>query len=293
MVAMPTRRIFLKWIGSLAALFFTSGKLFAANSDSFSEGACSDTIVADRARGIGEKFTGEELTYDLSFLWFKKAASGTVTFQALGQKGEYEATIQGQTHGFIGFGTRFRRDILTSRMEAVDGGRRLRPLEFREEVTTGSRHRKKITHFDHVNHEVVITRERKGVAKQNTIPVPKGETYYDPITAFYNLRFGSFGPIIKGRQFLIQTVPKKDFTCIRLTVACDEEEPKKSPAGETADEKTYFVFAEIDKDIFQSTSGKIELWLSSDLVPLEGRVKDVILFGDIVGKLKERNIDRG
>jgi len=293
MVERVTRRIFLKWIGSIPALFFMKGKLHGAHSDSSLEAVSCDNGVTATARSIGQKFAGEELKYNLSFLWFKKAASCTATFQALPQKGKYEATIQGWTQGFIGLATRFRRDILTSRMEEVDGGRRLRPLEFREDVIIGHRQRKKVTQFDHLNHEIVIIKERHDVVKQKTIPLPKGETYYDPVTACYNFRFGSFGPITKGRQFLIKTVPKKDFTCIRLTVALEEEARKKRQPRESSNKKAFFVFAEIDKDIVRSTSGRLEGWFSSDLVPLEGRVKDVVLFGDIVGALEEQNTLHG
>jgi len=160
-----TRRIFLRWMGSLPALFFMERNLYGANSDSFLEAVRSDNGVTDPARSIGQKFAGEELKYNLSFLWFKRAARCTATFQALPQKGNFEATIKGETQGFIGLATRFRRDILTSRMEEVDGGKRLRPLEFREDVIIGRRQRKKTTQFDHLNHEIVITREKQGVVK--------------------------------------------------------------------------------------------------------------------------------
>jgi len=289
MVESVTRRIFLKCITSIPALLFMTEKLYAATSNSLLEALNNNSDVTNTASSIGRKFAGEELKYNLSFLCFRKAASCTATFQATPQKGSYEATISGQTHGLIGLATRFRRDILTSRMEEVDGGKRLRPLEFREDVIIGHRQRKKITRFDYINHEITITREKRGVVKQKTIPLPEGETYYDPVTASYNFRFGSFGPIIKGRQFLIKTVPKRDFTYIRLTVASEEEARKKRESRDSSNKKAYFVYAEIDKDIVRSTSGKLEGWFSSDLVPLEGRVKDVVWFGDIVGKLKEQN----
>lgn len=293
MIGSLTRRIFLKWLGSLPALLFLKGGLYAADGDSFLEAGCNSNGAADGARRIGWNFTGETLGYNLSFLWFKKAATCTATFQALSQEGEYEATVQGRTLGFIGLATRFRRDILTSRMEEVDEGKRLRPLEFREDVIVRGRQRKKITRFDHLNHEIIITKERHGTVKQETIPLPAGETYYDPVTASYNFRFGSFGPITQGRQFLIKTVPKKDFTCIRLLVASEEEARKKRQRGESSNEKAYFVYAEIDKNMVRSTSGRLEGWFSSDLIPVEGRVKDVIFFGDIVGALREHTTPHG
>jgi hypothetical protein len=284
-----TRRFFLKWVGSLSATLLMRGDLTAASSDTCAAILNNDTGISDKERGIGRRFAGERLTYNLSFLWFRKAATCTVTFQGLPQQGHYEAIIQGQTRGVIGFATRFRRDILTSRMEEVEGGARFKPLEFREDVIIGKRQRKKVTRFDQKNNEIVIRRERRGAVKQKTIPLPRGETYYDPVTASYNFRFGSFGPIVAGRQFLIKTVPKKDFTCIRLFVAPAEETRKRRRFRKSALEKAYFVSAEIDKDIVRSTSGRLEGWFSPDLVPVEGTVKDVVWFGDIVGTLAEQN----
>ena len=277
--------MFLKWGKGILLPVFFKGSFLLASPVSCWDGVKDNKESNHSQKRIGQHFAGEELKYTLSFLWFKKAATCEVDFQPLPQKGNFLATVKGQTHGFIGMATRFRRDILTSLMEEVDGGKRLRPLEFREDVVIGHRHRKKVTCFDYSKHQVMITKERKNGVKQKTIPIPNGETFYDPITGYYNFRFGYFGPIKRGRRYLIKTVPRKEFTCMRITIASPEEERKRRSNPASGDEKAYLVFLEINKDIIRSKSGKVEGWLSSRLVPTEGRVKDVIFFGDVVGRL--------
>ena len=75
-----------------------------------------------------------------------------------------------------------------------------RPLAFCEDVIVGSRKRKKTTSFDYANHQIIIIKERKGTVKEKRLPLPPDETYYDPITASYNFRFGAFGPVERGSR---------------------------------------------------------------------------------------------
>ena len=285
MIKRLNRRRFLKWSSSILASVFLKGNLVWADHFPPLGGIRDHNEVSESQKSIGQNFTGEELTYTLSFLWFKKVATCTISFQALPQEGIFLATLKGQTHGFIGMATRFRRDILTSRMEEVDGGKRLRPLEFREDVVIGHRRRKKVTHFDYRHHQITIIKERKNVVKKKTISIPPGETFYDPITGSYNFRFGSFGPIARGQHYRIKTVPKKNFTNLRVTIASQEEEQKRRPPTASRDEKAYFIILEINKDIIRSKSGRVEGWLSSKFVPIEGRIKDVVFFGDVRGRL--------
>jgi len=276
-----TRRTFLFWMGSVTAAVCSGTKSLAAAQRLMMVGKEGKPTSA-----IGQHFSGETLEYAMGFLWFKNAASCTVTFRETPDPGVFEAIIAGQTHGIIGAFTRFRRDIVSACMEEVDNGTRLRPLEFCEDVIVGSKHRKKSTRFDYENHQIVIVKERKGAAKEKRLALPAEETYYDPITASYNFRFGSFGPIERGRSYVVKTVPEKELTEISVTIASRDDEEKQKRPSSLKGQNAYFVFLQLDKDIINSSTGKIEGWLSSDAVPIEGRVRDVLLFGDIVGRKK-------
>ena len=52
----------------------------------------------------------------------------------------------------------------------------------------------------------------------------------------------------------------------------------------------YLVDTRIEKELFGSQSGDIEILFSKDFIPLAGNVKDIILFGDIRGELKSRKL---
>jgi len=158
-------------------------------------------------------------------------------------------------------------------------------LECKDDVIIGSRQRKALTVFDYSAGQVMVTKEKDNKVRQKTIPIPQGETFYDPISGSYNFRFGSFGPIERGREYVIKTVPKKNFTSIRINIASPEEEEKRRSTSSTFDDKAYFITLQINKDLVRSKAGIIEGWLSSKLVPTEGRVRDVIFFGDVIGKL--------
>ena len=280
-----TRRAFLAWTGSVAATLFLKGCPVAAGEVASVVGADGEEDVPESSRTIGQHFSGESLAYTMGFLWFNKAGSCTVTFEETSEAGIYEATIAGQTHGVIGAFTRFRRDILSASMQEVDNGKRFRPLEFCEDVIVGSKQRKKTTRFDYENHQITIIKERKGKIKEKTLPLD--ETYCDPITASYNFRFGGFGPIERGRQYVVKTVPEKELTEIRVAIASLEEEKEKKRPKALRGENAFFVYLQLDKDLIRSTSGKIEGWLSETMIPIEGRIRDVVLFGDITGRLSD------
>lgn len=278
-----TRRIFLAWISGVAGAILGRRTFFIYAEDRAVRNGTPAEDNNEFGPTIGRHFAGEALGYTMSFLWFRKAASCRVTLQKADEPGIYEATIAGQTHGVIGAFTRFRRDILCARMEEVDGGKRFRPLEFREDVIVGSKQRKKITRFDYQNHQITIIKERKGTVKEKALPLPPEETYYDPLTASYNFRFGSFGPVERGRRYVIKAVPEKEITEIHVAVASREEEERRKRPEALHQKQAYFVYLQLDKEIIRSTSGKVEGWLSETMIPIEGRIRDVVLFGDIVG----------
>jgi len=68
-------------------------------------------------------------------------------------------------------------------------------------------------------------------------------------------------------------------------VATKEEEEKRRRLEKFKDEKDYFVKLFLDPEITHSQEGLIEGWLSKDLYPIEGTIKDVVLYGDVTGRL--------
>jgi len=237
-------------------------------------------------KDIASEFRGEELRYQIGFLWFKRAAVGRLSFE----KGEgnwgYKAILEGKTLGVIGWLTRYRRDIYTSYMEVIDGGKRFRPLRFEEDVVIGDKVRKKITLFDYGAGKLIKRRmNRRGVFVKSEERIPSGVVYDDFLTAFYNFRRGVYGKIQRGRRYRVITIPKKGVSTIDVEIATREEEMRRRHGEGDEERGEYYVTIFLDKEITRSRTGKVEGWVSKNFVPIEGTMEDVVLFGDVHGVL--------
>jgi hypothetical protein len=71
-------------------------------------------------------------------------------------------------------------------------------------------------------------------------------------------------------------------------VAAKEEEEKRKKSEKFKDGKDFYVKLFLDPEITHSKEGLIEGWLSKELYPMEGTIKDVILFGDVKGTLIQK-----
>jgi hypothetical protein len=243
-----------------------------------------------RPSTIAELFKGEELVYEIGFWLFKRAALGRLSFTAMEKKGYYMATVQAETLGILGWLSRYRVDTYCSTMEEIDGGRRLRSLSFEEDVKIGSKLRRKIHLFDYQKRKWIQLRRRKdGVMERTEEEIPPGKVYDDFITASYNFRYGVYGEIERGRRYTVATFPRKGSSSYEVSVARKEEEEKRKKSEKFKDGKDFYVKLFLDPEITHSKEGLIEGWLSKELYPMEGTIKDVILFGDVKGTLIKKS----
>lgn len=235
---------------------------------------------------IAEFFLGEELEYEIGFWIFKKVAIGKLNFKSLDEKGHYIATLQAETTGLTGWISRYRKDIYSSVMEEIEGGRRLRSVSFEEEVKIGNKSRKRVHLFDYKK-RVWIRIRRKGDKSLEKIEenIPPGMIYDDFLTASYNFRYGVYGEIDRGRRFVVQTFPRKGASSYEVIIATKEEEEKRRSREKNKEGKDFFIKLFLDPEDTHSKEGLIEGWLSKEFYPIEGSIKDVILFGDVRGKL--------
>ena len=246
-------------------------------------------LIEPKARGekdIASYFRGEELRYQLRFLWFNPAAMGRVLFEKGKGHQVYRATLEGETSGLIGWLTRYRRDSYTSYMEVIDGGKRFRPLRFEEDIVIGEKVRKKITFFDYGARKLIKRRmNRRGLFIRSEEEIPDGVVYDDFLTAFYNFRRGVYGEIQRGKRYRIRTIPKGGISTIDVEIATKEEETRRRHEEGNNRDREYYVTLFLDKEITRSRTGKIEGWASKNLVPIEGAIEDVVLVGDVRGVL--------
>jgi hypothetical protein len=274
-----TRRLFLKYLLGLP--------LLSSFPVPVRETWADPPILPRTGRdSIGEFFKGEELHYEIGVWLFNKVALGKLSFKEMGEKGRYIATLQGETLGVLGWVARYRVDTYRSIMEEIEGGRRLRSLSFEEDVKIGNKLRRRTHFFDYQKRKWIQVKQRKDGTKVKTEEeIPPGMVYDDFLTAAYNFRYGVYGGIERGRKYMVATFPKKGPSSYEVRVASKEEEEKRKKSEKLKEGKEYFVKLFLDPDVTHSKEGLIEGWLSKELYPTEGTIRDVILFGDVRGTL--------
>jgi hypothetical protein len=279
-----TRRHFFRWFLGLPFLFYFPFHAQKTTAD------LPNPLRKEGKSSIAEFFKGEELVCEIGFWLFKRVALGKLSFSEMEKRGHYMATLQAETLGVVGWLTRYRVDTYRSTMEEIDEGKRLRSLSFEEDVKIGSKLRRKSHLFDYQKRKWIQLRRRKdGVMERTEEEIPPGMVYDDFLTASYNFRYGVYGEIKRGRKYTVATFPRKGSSSYEVRVAGKEEEEKRKKSEKFKDGKEFYVKLFLDPEITHSKEGLIEGWLSKELYPIEGTIKDVILFGDVKGTLIKRS----
>ncbi|HEY8370225.1 MAG TPA: DUF3108 domain-containing protein [Thermodesulfobacteriota bacterium] len=293
---MTRRRIGLVgWIGSFVLL------LLGAASPGAASGGAAHARADREARPllpIVAWFSGERLDYDVSVLFFSRAAASRLTLEpapAAGSGasladgdagtwgGRYVARATIETKGFVGWLNR-RRHVYTSSLVPCEEGRRWCTRRFVMDLTDGGHREVRTTSIDPARGLVTWTVERDGaVVETGREPMQPGRRYDDMLAALYNLRAGAYGPIERGRRYEIETLPLEGVGSFAIRVLAGAEEAearRKFDFGEGG----FVIAARIPKAIF-GREGEAFAWLSPDLVPLRGAVEQYIGFGDVHGRL--------
>ena len=282
-MALLTRRLFLRYLLGLPLL--SSFPLHVR------EIWADPPVLPNKGRNsIGEFFKGEELFYEIGVWLFKKVALGKLSFKEMRGKGRYIATLEGETLGVFGWVARYRVDTYRSIMEEIDEGKRLRSISFEEDVKIGNKLRRRTHFFDYQKRKWIQVRQKKDGTKTRTEEeIPPGMVYDDFLTASYNFRYGVYGGIERGRKYTVATFPKKGASSYEVRVASKEEEEKRRKSEKSKGGKEYFVKLFLDPEVTHSKEGLIEGWLSKELCPMEGAIKDVVLIGDVRGTLIKKS----
>lgn len=267
-------------ITAFSALLFLAaprGPAFAA--------AAGAGVFGGRTATIGEAFDGEVFDYTIGFWILDDVAEGSIGLRREAD-GTYVAELKARSTGVADTLVRHRRDSYVARLEEVEGGRRFRTVRFEKTVAWGWSRSRTVTELDYEK-GVITWRTWKGgrLVDSASFPMEKGAYYDGPLTAFYNFRYGVYGPVGEGVSYAIRTFPKnseKD-SVILMTIAGRTEIRRRRDGKPAAD---YLADVKIDKEIFGSKSGEIEILFSKDMVPVEAVAKDIVLFGDVRGRLR-------
>ncbi len=233
------------------------------------------------------RFAGETLHFDISFLWFKSAASAFVGFYE--KNGSYYAYLDAKTKGFVGFFTAYRRHIYQANFEIIDGGKRVRAKKFLRKVIEGGNVERADHFFDYQTREHQWSQYKNGDLEESAKEaIPPGTNFDDVLTAFYNFRNGVYGPIRKGEKYTIKTIPEKgqDKIAVQVENNVETNNGRKEVGRPLGDDLLIDIL--VPKSIFKTESGKIRLWASNHYIPLESTVKDYIFLGDLHVTFKKR-----
>ena len=236
-------------------------------------------------KSIGERFVGEELDYKIGFWVLSNVARGHVTVERESEK-IYVVTFSAKTTGVAKW-LRKRKDTYIERLEEIDGGRRFRTLSLEEHSKIGAKKRKTITVLDHDKGIMVWTKWKNGkLRRSEALVIPDGKSYDGPFTAFYNFRYGMYGDIVHDKEYLVKTFPKRqdaelDIYIHLLDVERSKKRIKKWHLKKADAKGGYMADVRLDKELFDSKSGDIEMFFTSEMVPLKAVAKDIMLFGDV------------
>jgi hypothetical protein len=235
-------------------------------------------------KGDIRRFAGETLTYDIDFLFFKKAATAKVRFYEY--KGKYFATLSAETKGVVGFFTNYRKHNYKSAFDIVDQGRRVRTNKFERDVINGKEKERTVHFLDYNTRTHFWFRFSGGELKERSRdPVPEGVIYDDILAVFYNFRNGVYGDLKKGKSYKMDTIPDLSMKSITTYISSESEQEQFRMKENRSKNNEMLLKATIPKDVFKTETGELIFWTSNHYIPLETTIKDYLLLGDLHGKL--------
>lgn len=230
-----------------------------------------------------ESYVGEELEYKIGFWFFEDVATGRVKLER-DNSGGYVATLRASTTGFVDR-LYHRADTYSSYMVLSGDGTRLITTRFEKTTETTGKTKKSLTVFDYSKGLMTWRASETGkddrTGEEN---IPEGVWPADPLAGFYNFRSGVYGPVARGREYKIPTFPK-DGKARDIYMRINTDEEAKKRVNDKSFDNDYFADVKIDKELFGSQSGKVEIIFSPDMIPSSAVAKDIFFFGDVHGKL--------
>lgn len=236
-----------------------------------------------------DRLLGETLSYDISFLVFKNAATGSLRYFKDSATGLYRSILEAETKGVVGFVSGYRHHRYASTMSAQDGGRRLRSERFEIEIDWADQHWRSMHTMNYATRTLLYREwENSRLVREETLPIPPGITYEDILSGFYNFRYGVYGPPIKGKSYTLNMLPRKSESRFDVYLASNIEQREEKIKLRINVDATYLAFVVIPKEIFRTKTGRCRIWLDRDLVPVLATVEDAIGLGDLTGILTSR-----
>ncbi len=245
--------------------------------------------VAELKPGPGplEALVGEDLNYDIAFLWFDRLAEARLTFSQGEQAGTYRAVLEARTLGVAAWLTRDRIQRYESLMEVAPNGR-LRTLTYESRIIKGkgksrTDRGKKYT-FDYLRNQVRFQRFREEqFLREEMLPMMADNPPSDILSAFYNFRTGAFGPVAPGGHYVVPAFSRKGDSDILVDLLTGNPRTANPffPAG------GLLAKVAVDPEVFDTGGGSVYVWFDNFGRPARGIVEQVIGLGDVRGTLRQ------
>jgi hypothetical protein len=193
----------------------------------------------------------EELHYRLEALSLKDAARVKLTLNRLGP-GRFVAEVIGESQGLIKLLSGGQRERVQTEMVWRDN--RLLPLIYREESWRRGKRRLKEYRFDYPQGRLELWEwhEGKGLAKKWQTDLC--DQFYDPLSAFYNIRLGIIGPTREGETNTIQGIPYPRPEVMEVRLGSTTESGIK-------------VMISLFNPVFPDSRGEVFAYVNKQLVP--------------------------
>ncbi|MCK4690360.1 MAG: DUF3108 domain-containing protein [Desulfuromonadales bacterium] len=232
-----------------------------------------------------ENLVGEKLYYDVSFLWFKRLAEGSISLQRAEQPGTYLAVMQARTLGMAAFFTRNRIEKYQTLLEIGPTGL-LRPLVHSSHTFKGSgdqqREKRTTYRFDFSARQVHYKKVKNGrVDADELLSLETDGPVFDILSAFYNLRIESFGKIAH-RKIVLPTFHRKG---VEEIVVAPVEKLSSSEQKFFADTTLLFKVL-VDPSVFKTKGRDLYVGFDEKNRLEKGIIKNVIGLGDVKGVLR-------
>jgi|GEM_PF-555807 len=232
-----------------------------------------------------ETLVGEQLTYDVSFLWFDQLAEGSITLEHGKVPGTYLAVMEARTLGVAYFITRHRVERHQTLMEVGPNGL-LRPLRHSSHTFKGKgrslQEKRKSYDFDYEIGQIIYKRVKNNrITSNQELPLETDGPIYDILSAFYNLRLEAFGALDQ-QSIHMPTFHRKKMQEIVVQPAIElSERDKKFFATEGTLCKIL-----VDPSVFKTEGSELYVCFDKNNRLVRGIIKNVIGLGDVKGVLR-------
>ncbi|MDR3346983.1 MAG: DUF3108 domain-containing protein [Helicobacteraceae bacterium] len=197
----------------------------------------------------------------------------------------YVTSVSAKAGGLVGVFSNNRQESYMSEGKVL--GEKLIPQKFEFKSSAGDKKTYMGVFFDHDNAQATIMREQCDEDKceyETIMAQDENYTTEDILTLYHNVTHN----FIKSGQ---KQITVKAFGS-RKSVKIELPEGKRlETAKELFDDRGgHYLVVLLNQKIFTSNEGELYVRLDDDNIATEAVLKDTLLFGDIVGKLREKRV---